>query len=238
MFTLVQTFKTRTMSTETNLWHLENFNLFKTLNAFEKVKMSTKVKHNKMKKNEYIYFPEDPSSSIFFLKKGRVKIGTYSDNGKEIIKAILTPGEIFGELSLVGEEKRNDFAIALDNDLIVCSLGMKDMEEMIEKNPLIGLKVTKIIGFRLQKIERRLESLIFKDARTRIIDFIVDLGHEKGKAIGQEILVKHNLTHLDMANLTATSRQTVTTILNELKEQNLIHLERNKFLIRDIDKLK
>ena len=226
------------MATETKLWHLENFNLFKTLNAFEKVKMSTKVKHNKMKKNEYIYFPEDPSSSIFFLKKGRVKIGTYSDTGKEIIKAILNPGEVFGELSLVGEEKRNDFAIALDNDLVVCSLGMKDMEEMIEKNPLIGLKVTKLIGFRLQKIERRLESLIFKDARTRIVDFIRELGHEKGKAIGHEILVKHNLTHLDMANLTATSRQTVTTVLNELKEQNLIHLERNKFLIRDIDNLK
>ncbi len=226
------------MSTETNLWHLENFNLFKTLSAYEKIKMSTKVKHNKMKKNEYIYFPEDPSASIFFLKHGRVKIGSYSDSGKEIIKAILNPGEVFGELSLVGENKRNDFAMALDNNIVVCSLGMKDMEDMIEKNPMIGLKVTKLIGFRLQKIERRLESLIFKDARTRIVDFIVDIGREKGTAIGKEILVKHNLTHLDMANLTATSRQTVTTVLNELKDQNLIHLERNKFLIRDIDNLK
>ena len=226
------------MSTETKLWHLENFNLFKTLSILEKIKMSTKAKHTKMKKNEYIYFPEDPSSSIFFLKKGRVKIGSYSDNGKEIIKAILNPGEVFGELSLVGQEKRNDFAIALDNNLVVCSLGMKDMEEMIEKNPLIGIKVTKLIGFKLQKIERRFESLVFKDARTRIVDFIVDLGQEKGKAIGKEILVKHNLTHLDMANLTATSRQTVTTVLNELKEKNMIHLERNKFLIRDIDSLK
>ncbi|NQX98431.1 MAG: Crp/Fnr family transcriptional regulator [Flavobacteriales bacterium] len=226
------------MSTETKLWHLENFNLFKTLSILEKIKMSTKAKHTKMKKNEYIYFPEDPSSSIFFLKKGRVKIGSYSDNGKEIIKAILNPGEVFGELSLVGQEKRNDFAIALDNNLVVCSLGMKDMEEMIEKNPLIGIKVTKLIGFKLQKIERRFESLVFKDARTRIVDFIVDLGQEKGKAIGKEILVKHNLTHLDMANLTATSRQTVTTVLNELKEKNMLHLERNKFLIRDIDSLK
>jgi CRP/FNR family cyclic AMP-dependent transcriptional regulator len=226
------------MATETKLWHLENFNLFKTLSAFEKIKMSTKVKHNKMKKNDYIYFPEDPSSSIFFLKKGRVKIGSYSDSGKEIIKAILNPGEIFGELSLVGQEKRNDFAISLDNNLVVCSLGMKDMEEMIEKNPMIGIKVTKLIGFRLQKIERRFESLVFKDARTRILDFIVDLASEKGKPIGKEILVKHNLTHMDMANLTATSRQTVTTILNELKEKNLIHLERNQFLIRDIDNLK
>lgn len=226
------------MSTETKLWHLENFNLFNTLSAYEKVKMSTKVKHSYVKKNEYIYFPEDPSGSIFFLKKGRVKIGSYSDDGKEIIKAIVNPGEVFGELSLIGQEKRNDFAVSLDNDIVVCSLGMSDMEEMIEKNPMIGIKVTKLIGFRLQKIERRFESLVFKDARTRIVDFITELGREKGKAIGKEILVKHNLTHMDIANLTATSRQTVTTVLNELKEKDLIHLERNKYLIRDIDNLK
>jgi len=226
------------MSTETKIWHLENFNLFNTLSAYEKIEMSTKVKHSNVKKNEYIYFPEDPSASIFFLKKGRVKIGSYSDSGKEIIKAILNPGEVFGELSLIGQEKRNDFAISLDNGLIVCSLAMQDMEKMIEKNPMIGIKVTKLIGFRLQKIERRFESLVFKDARTRIVDFIIELGKEKGKEIGKEILVKHNLTHMDIANLTATSRQTVTTILNELKEKNAIHLERNKFLIRDIDTLK
>ena len=226
------------MATETKLWHLENFNLFKTLSALEKITMSTKVKHDYLKKNEYIYFPEDPSSSIYFLKGGRVKIGTYSDSGKEIIKAILTPGEVFGELSLAGEEKRNDFAIALDNKITVCSLSLEEMEAMIAKNPLIGLKITKLIGFRLQKIERRLESLVFKDARSRIIDFIIDLGNEKGKTIGKEILVKHNLTHAEIANLTATSRQTVTTVLNELKEQNQIHLERNQFLIRDINNLK
>lgn len=226
------------MSTETNLWHLENFNLLKALSIVEKIKMAKKVKDSKMKKNEYIYFPEDPSSSIFFLKKGRVKIGTYSDGGKEIIKAILGPGEIFGELSLVGEGKRKDFAMTLDNDVVLCAMSIKDMEDMMERNSLLGMKVTKLIGFRLQKIERRLESLVFKDARSRIVDFIIELAKEKGKYIGKEILVKHNLTHLDMANLTATSRQTVTTILNELKEQNLIHLERNKFLIRDIDCLK
>jgi CRP-like cAMP-binding protein len=226
------------MATDNKLWYLENFNLFKTLSAYEKVKMSTKAKHSVMKKNDYIYFPEDPSSTIFFLKKGRVKIGSYSGNGKEIIKAILKPGEIFGELSLVGQQTRKDFAIALDNNLIVCALGMKDMEEMIEANPMIGIKVTKLIGFRLQQIEQRLESLVFKDARTRIVDFIVDLGHENGIAIGKEILVKHRLTHMDIANLTATSRQTVTTTLNELKDKNQLHLERKQFLIRDIDNLK
>ncbi|MCB0400665.1 MAG: Crp/Fnr family transcriptional regulator [Flavobacteriales bacterium] len=226
------------MSTETKLWHLENFNLFKTLSAAEKIKMSTKVTHKKMKKNEYVYFPDDPSSSIYFLKGGRVKIGTFSDDGKEIIKTILEPGEVFGELGLIGEGNRKDFAVALENNVTLCALGIDDMEDMMEKNSLLGMKVTKMIGFRLQKIERRLEALIFKDARTRIIDFIVDLADEKGKPIGKEILVKHNLTHQDIANLTATSRQTVTTVLNELKDMDLLYLERNKVLIRDINQLK
>lgn len=225
------------MSTETKLWHLENFNLLKSLSLLDKMKMAKKIKDSFIKKNEYIYFPEDPSSSLYFLKKGRVKIGTYSDEGKEIIKAILGPGEIFGELSLIDEGRRKDFAIALDNDVKICAMSMDDMQEMMSNNSNLNLKVTKLIGFRLQKIERRLEALIFKDARTRIIDFIREMGEEQGQKIGQEILVKHFLTHQDMANLTATSRQTVTTVLNELKEQNLLHLERNRFLIRDIAKL-
>jgi len=225
------------MSTETKLWHLENFNLLKTLSLVDKMKMAKKIRDSFIKKNEYIYFAEDPSSSIFFLKTGRVKIGSYSDDGKEIIKAILGPGEIFGELSIVGEGKRKDFAMALDNDVKICTMNLQDMEEMMEGNSKLNMQVTKLIGFRMQKIERRLESLIFKDARSRIIEFIKDMGEEIGKPIGKEILVKHHLTHQDMANLTATSRQTVTTVLNELKEQDLIHLERNRFLIRDIEKL-
>jgi len=107
----------------------------------------------------------------------------------------------------------------------------------MQQNASLNFKVTKLIGFRLRKVERRLESLIFKDARTRIIDFIKDMAKEQGKKIGDEILVKHFLTHQDIANLTATSRQTVTTVLNDLKDNDLIYMERNKFLIRDINKL-
>ncbi|HCQ30230.1 MAG TPA: Crp/Fnr family transcriptional regulator [Flavobacteriales bacterium] len=225
------------MSAETRLWHLKNFNLLESLSQEEKMKMAEMIRDQSIKKGEYIYFPEESSKNIYFLKEGRVKIGSYSDDGKEIIKAILQPGEIFGELSLVGEEKRSDFAQAMDNNVIICSMQMQDMEMMMQQNASLNFKVTKLIGFRLRKVERRLESLIFKDARTRIIDFIKDMAKEQGKKIGDEILVKHFLTHQDIANLTATSRQTVTTVLNDLKDNDLIYMERNKFLIRDINKL-
>ncbi len=225
------------MSDKTKLWYLENFNLFKELKMNELMTLEKQTTMRTVKKGDYIYFPEDPSTQVFFLKEGRIKLGTYSDDGKESIRAVLNPGEIFGELSLVGEEKRNDFAQAMDNEVLICAMSMKDMEFMMEQSNHLSIKVTKLIGLRLRKTETKLNDLLFKDARQRIIDFVKTLAKEEGKQIGDEIMVKHPFTHQDIANLTASSRQTVTTVLNELRDKDLLYMERKKFLIRDLSKL-
>ncbi|MBD79551.1 MAG: cAMP-binding protein [Crocinitomicaceae bacterium] len=191
-----------------------------------------------MEKGKYIFFPDDPSKVVFLLKKGKVKIGSFSNDGKEIIKAILEPGEIFGEMAIMGQEKRKDFAQALTNDVRFCAIGVEEMREMLISNPKLGFEVTKTIGDRLQKIERRLESLVFKDARQRILEFILNNALEKGMTVGFGLKLKHELTHQDIANLTATSRQTVTIILNELREMELINFDRKSILIHDLKEFK
>ena len=207
------------------------------LTAAEMVEVEDKTVMMNAKKGQFIYFPEDPSKSVFFLKEGRVKIGNTSEEGRETIKAILQPGEVFGELALAGEETREDFAQALDNNVVICAMSIGDLEALMERNPNMSMKVTKLIGTRLRKMERRLRSLIFKDARTRIIDFIREMATENGTPVGDEVLIKHSLTHQDIANLTASSRQTVTTVLNELKSKNVINFERKRIMVRDVNKL-
>ena len=85
--------------------------------------------------------------------------------------------------------------------------------------------------------EKRLESMILEDARSRIINFIKNLANEHGTQVGFETLVKHHMTQQDIANMTGTSRQTVTSILNDLKNANLIYFNRKSILIRDLNKL-
>lgn len=224
------------MSEKSKLWYLENFNLFESMNGKELKIVAEQTKMKEWGKGQYIYFPEDPSTSIFFLKKGRIKIGSYSEDGRESIRAVIQPGEIFGELALVGEEKRNDFAQALDDDVLICAMSMQDMERHMETNNKLSIKVTKLMGLKLKRTQTKLNDLLFKDARSRIVDFVRNLAIEQGTKIGDEYVVKHPFTHQDIANLTASSRQTVTTVLNELKEKDLLYMERKKFLIRDIDK--
>ena len=102
----------------------------------------------------------------------------------------------------------------------------------------LSLKIYKLIGLKIRRLERKIELLVFKDARTRIIEFLKEAAAWKGKKVGFETMIPTKLTHKDIANLTGTSRQTVTTILNELKENNLINFDRRKILIRDLENLK
>jgi CRP-like cAMP-binding protein len=170
------------------------------------------------------------------IANGRVKIAHYTDDGSEVVKAILTEGEIFGELALAGEEKRSDFAQALDKTT-VCPLSIYELKDLMKNDKELSFRILKLVGLRLMRMERKLELLVFKDARTRVVEFLKDAASWKGKKVGLEMMIPSKLTHKDIAALTGTSRQTVTTILNDLKEKNLIYFDRKKILIRDMAKL-
>ena len=208
--------------TAANIWYFQDVDLFNMLCPHKVKTIQERHQFNYFKKNDFVYFPNDKAKNIYMIANGRIKIGYYNDEGKEIVKAILGEGEIFGELILVGEEVRTDFAQAMDDDTTICPVSLEDMQALMVENKELSFKIYKIIGLRIKKLERKIESLVFKDARTRKIEFLKDAAAWKGKKVGYETMIPTKLTHKDIANLTGTSRQTDTTIQNELKESNLI----------------
>ena len=144
---------------------------------------------------------------------------------------------MFGELGLIGEDRRQDFAQALKEEVHLYSLKVEDFKRFMKSSYALCDRVMSLFGNRLMRAENKLESLIFKDARTRIIEFIKDSVEKRGRRIGFEMLLKHSLTHQDIANITCTSRQTVTLVLNELRKSDLIYFNRGKILVRDMTKL-
>lgn len=225
------------MSNSAALWYFESVNLYDILCPHKVKGMENRHQYLHVKKNSYIYFPEEEAKHIYMVVNGRVKIGHYLDDGQEVVSSILTNGEIFGELALAGEEKRKDFAQAMD-ETTLCPLSLDELKALMKDNKELSFRLLKLVGLRLMKLERKLELLVYKDARTRVIEFLKDSASWKGKKVGFETMIPTRLTHKDIAALTGTSRQTVTTILNELKEKNLINFDRKKILIRDLENLK
>lgn len=220
-----------------SLWFLENIDVG---GIFCPNKVGNQVNNGhfkEFKKDDYIYLPDEESDKIYFINEGRIKIGSYADNGKEITKAILSSGEVFGELAMIGEDKRRDYAIAVE-DTKVCSITTDEMKLLIRDHSKLSLFFMKIMGSKVIEMENRLESLVFKDSRSRIIEYLTEMVDKRGQRVGYEWVVRNFITHQEIANLTATSRQTVTTVLNELRTNEIITFNRKRLLVRDMDRLK
>jgi len=219
-----------------SIWYLENIDVS---GIFCENKMSEAIDSHSQKnypKGEYVYLPEQAADKIYFIMEGRVKIGSFNDQNKEITKAILSKGELFGELSLIGEDTRRDFAITMEKTA-VCIMSVDEMKAMLKDHSALSIFFMKIMGSRVLDMEQRLESMVFKDSRSRIVEYLADTVKKKGQRVGYEWVVRKFITHQEIANLTATSRQTVTTVLNDLRNKNLLTFNRKRLLVRDLDKL-
>jgi CRP-like cAMP-binding protein len=225
------------VTTQNSVAPITAFPLFDCLTEEEKIKLESMVEYKIKPKFSYIYLPDEASDQIFFLAKGIIKIAMHSDDGKEIIKSLFQPLAMFGELGIIGETRRQDLAQALREEVHIYSLKVEDLKKLMRLNFILCDRIMTLFGNRLMRAESKLESLIFKDARTRIVEFIKDSVSKSGRKVGLEMLLKHSLTHQDIANITCTSRQTVTLVLNELRKSDLIYFNRGKILVRDMTRL-
>ncbi len=215
---------------------LRHLPLFSELNDAELRQLDAMTIHTVVKKNQFVYHSGDTSDCIYFLVKGIVKIGNHAEDEREVIKHILHPMAIFGELALAGEQTRQDSAQAME-EVQLYRIPVQEFQRLMQLNHKLSMNVLMMIGSRLKRMEDRLESLMFKDARERIIDFLKDSARKQGKRVGFETLIRHCYTQQDIANITGTSRQTVTSVMNDLKKSNLIYFNRRSILIRDMAKL-
>lgn len=213
-----------------SIWFFEEVNLFKILCPHKYPAYTKQHTLNSYKNRDYIYFEEDSANKIYLIDKGKVKIGYYTEEGDEVIKAILTKGEIFGEKAILGVEKRNEFAQSIDNSTSICPVSKETMYELMRENVSVSFKIYKFIGLRIKKLERRLQLLLFKDTRTRLLEFLNELCEEFGhdcEKTGDKV-IEHPYTQKDIASLLGTSRPTLNTLMNELKEENVISFSRRE----------
>lgn len=216
-----------------SIWFFEDVNLFKVLCPHKFKAYKNSHSFNAYKKKDYIYFEEDAANKIYLIEKGKVKIGYYNEDGEEVVKAILTKGELFGEKAILGELKRDEFAQSLENTTSICPIGVQTMHNLMRDNQTFSFKIYKFIGLKFKKLERRLQLLLFKDTKTRLIEFLEELCDDYGyncEKTGDHV-IKHPYTQKDMASLIGTSRPTLNILLKELKDEKYLHFSRKEIRI-------
>lgn len=213
------------------LWFFENVNLFNFLCPHKFKEFIGKHTFTDYKKGDYIYLEEDKSEKIYLLNAGKIKIGYITEDGEEVILAILNKGEIFGEKAIFDNDVRNEFAQVIENNTSVCSVTQDIMSELLKNNQDFNLSIYKFIGYKFKKLERRIQLLLFKDTKTRLKEFIKELAEDYGdfEPISKKTIIKHPYSQKEIASLIGTSRPTLNAIMGELKQENYLNFDR-KFI--------
>lgn len=208
------------MKAITKYWFLEGFSLLRKLGMLNMMKVCEVLEMDNIQKGKPIELSDKHRNSVFFLKKGSVKIVNSANNA---VKYVVKKGNIFGELALYDKEAATEeIAYALE-DCVICYIESDRMEGLMEKHKSLKNGVLKVYGLRIKKLERRLHDLLYKDSQTRIKEFIFDYLQEFGEENenGKRV-AKNLLSHKDIANLTNTSRQTVSNTLSKMRKEGII----------------
>jgi CRP/FNR family cyclic AMP-dependent transcriptional regulator len=187
-------------------------------------------------KNSVLFSQGDRGDSLYLILSGRVKALLYAEDGRELILAVLGPGEIVGEMALFDLEEQRSATVVAAEDSEFLHLSGQQFKNVLNENPAIAFSVIRTLSQRLKDTSSRIANLIFLDTYSRVGRYLLDLAKRQGKRLADgSVLVTRPPQH-EIAHYIGSSRETVSRALNDLEKQGLIRLAGRKILLYRLKK--
>jgi CRP/FNR family cyclic AMP-dependent transcriptional regulator len=206
--------------------------LFEDLEDGDLMRVADRLSAKKYRKNNLIIFEEDEGQVLFIIRSGRVKISRINSAGEEVILAILGPADFFGELSIIDSGPRSATVTSLD-EVELLSLRRKDFFDILHSYPLVAISLLKLMAGRIRKTDAQLVSLSSLDARGRVVNTIVHLCRDLGKADGTDMVLADLPLQRDLASMAGTSRETMSRLLAKLENDGWLERRGSDLLVRN-----
>ena len=210
--------------------------LFTALDDAAAVSLRASMDTVKIAKGSILFKEGDDGEHLYVIIEGKLKLGTSSGDGRENLLSILGPGEMFGELSLFDPGPRTSTATAV-TDAKLLSLSHEKVIPWLKQNPEVSLQLLARLAQRLRRTNEAVGDLVFSDVPGRGAKALIDLGDRFGKTTAEGLLVNHDLTQEELAQLVGASRETVNKALADFAGRGWLKLDGRSVLITDVERL-
>jgi len=201
--------------------HLRNVPIFTALSDSDLNMIASKMVSRDYEKGQMILLEESTGETFFIITSGTVKVTRLSDDGREVILALLGESDFFGEMSLLDGEGRSANIVA-NEDAEVMTLSRRDFLECLETYPKIAIALLEELAVRIRKSDQQIESLSLSDSEQRIGITLIRLAEERGTIKRGDVTVQNLPYQQDIANMAGTSRETVSRTLKLLEDKKLV----------------
>lgn len=216
---------------------LKNIPAFSSLDSSDLNKINEITIERHFRKGSIIFMEGDPGEAFFFIKSGKVKIFKITPDGRELIFAILSEGDVFAEVTLFNDINYPASAEILED----ASLGMiknKDLEALIGDHSELALPIIKVLSRKLFNSQQKVKELALGDTYMRTAQTLIKLAEAHGKVTDEGIEVKLDISRQELANMIGTARETVSRALSQFKKEGSIDISGKKIIVLNMNKLK
>ncbi|MBN1970022.1 MAG: Crp/Fnr family transcriptional regulator [Candidatus Delongbacteria bacterium] len=200
---------------------LKSTSLCENLNADEIEMLAENGNVKEFPKKSTIFIQSEPGEIFYILKSGMVKITKIDENGNEVIFAILSSGDFFGEMSIIDNDVRSANAITI-TDVVLLTYSKAAFFKFIQESFNFTMNLLKIFTVRVRNTDTSIKSLFLDTAQKRILVNFNLLVKKSGYIEEGQMIIDEIVNQADLANFCGTSRETLSRTLKKLENNGLL----------------
>ena len=216
--------------------HLRSAALFSALDDDAAAALRMSMVELKLARGDVLFSEGQPGDKLCVIESGKIKLGHTASDGRESIIAVLGAGEMLGELSLFDPGPRTATAVAVTPTKVL-SLGHDALLPWLVGRPDLAVALLAALARRLRRTNEALADLVFSDVPGRVAKALLDLGSKFGEPTTEGLLVRHELTQEELAQLVGASRETVNKALADFSQRGWVRIEQRSVTLLDVERL-
>lgn len=209
---------------------LRQITLFAGLSDAALAALATRVRTRAYRKGEVLFHKDDPGTALFLVRNGRIKISTFSSEGKEAVFTVHGPGEVFGELALLDGAPRSATATALEQSRLL-ALDRSSFVAFLREQPDAALILLGELTARVRRLSAQVEDLMFLDIPGRLARTLLRLGEQYGRRTDRGVEIDLQITQTELGGMVGATRVSVNRLLHWFSERGLIAMDERRIVI-------
>jgi CRP/FNR family transcriptional regulator/CRP/FNR family cyclic AMP-dependent transcriptional regulator len=188
------------------------------------------------RRGEILFHKDDPGTSLFLVRTGRIKISVFSSEGKEAVFTVHGPGDVFGELALLDGAPRSATATALEPSRLL-TVDRAAFVAFLRDQPDAALILLGDLAARVRRLSSQVEDLMFLDIPGRLARTLLRLGEQYGKKSARGVEIDLQITQTELGGMVGATRVSVNRLLHWFAERGLIAIDERRIVLLRPDAL-
>lgn len=188
-------------------------------------------------KGQILFYEGNRAFGLHYLNSGKVKLSTFTPDGKVYITRIMTAGDLLGCHAFFTGETYAVTAEVLE-EATVCFLEQDDVHRLFDANPLFGMQLINKLGKQLRSAEHKAADIAYKSVPERLAELLLTLRDSCGEPLSEDqVRLDISLSREDLASMIGTTVETIVRTLSRFRQLDLIGSEKKQIVLKSVGRL-